>query len=313
MLHNKKAKTAIANSAEPSDEQGFSRRRFLTRATAAGVGVAAASTGLLIKPGSSAQAQTVDLDPAILNFALNLEYLEAEYYLRAVTGVGVAANGVSIAGAGTLGNVIAKGDARVPFTDPLLKAYAEEIAQDELDHVRFLRTALLQAGVEPVARPEIDLLNSWNTLGLAAGLFRMFDPFKTEIDFFVGAFVFEDVGVTAYKGASPLITNKTYLEAAAGILGVEAYHAGIIRTVLADFDFTYEAENKISALRNTLSDNGRNSDQGITVNGQLNLVPTDNNSIAFSRSTREVLNIVYGGINATQGLFFPNGMNGDIR
>jgi Ferritin-like domain len=253
MLHNTKAKIAIANSAEPSEEQGFSRRSFLNKATAAGVGVAAASTGLLIKPGSSAQAQTVDMDPAILNFALNLEYLEAEYYLRATTGVGVAANGVSIAGAGTLGNVTIKGDPRVPFTDPVIRQFAEEIAQNELSHVRFLRNTLLQAGIEPIARPAIDLLNSWNTLGLAAGLFRTFDPFKTEVDFLVGSFVFEEVGVTAYKGASPLITNKFILEAAAGILATEAFQGGTIRTFLADLDYTYQAENQISALRNRLS------------------------------------------------------------
>jgi hypothetical protein len=52
---------------------------------------------------------------------------------------------------------------------------------------------------------------------------------------------------------------------------------------------------------------------GFEVEGKPNFVPADVNSSAIGRSARQVLNIVYGGINATKGLFFPNGLDGPIH
>ena len=153
------------------------------------------------------------------------------------------------------------------------------------------------------------------------------------MNFLLGSFIFEDVGVTAYHGASPLITSPDYLLAAAGILAVEAYHSGILRSVLYGMSqqpnsaATYgidiaAAVTAISNLRNTLSGGSSDSsgntiagtvtDQSIIVDNSANLTPTDANSVAFSRNTREVLNIVYGAAGATNGLFFPTGMNGII-
>lgn len=282
------------------------RREFLIRA----MGLTAGSVGLAILDGDAAEAQAPAInDAAILNFALNLEYLEAEFYTLGVSGTSITAMGVGINGSGTQGGLIVKNNPTVPFATAALKSYAAEIASDERNHVVFLRAALAGAGVQPAARPTIDLLNSFNSAAQAAGIGASFDPFADEKSFLLGSFVFEDVGVTAYHGAARLIKNKDYLDAAAGILAVEAYHAGEVRTLLYLNGLSGPA-GQIAALRASAS--GANDDQGIVMGGEANIVPTDGNSIAFGRSAAQVLRIVYLGGNGGGG-FFPNGLNGPIR
>ena len=306
-------KAVVKDMIDRSSENEADRRLFLKSAGVAGLGVVGASAGLGAVAGSADAAGAPKIsDGAILNFALNLEYLEAEFYNIAVFGSGLKNN--MTGGKGKHGGV--KGGSAVPFKTPAIASFAREIAIDELDHVKFLRKAL---GSAKVARPEIDLQTSFTAAATAAGLIQpgqTFNPFLDEDSFLLAAFIFEDVGVTAYKGAAPLITNKTYLEAAAGILAVEAYHAATIRSSL--FEMGHDAKhaaNAISDARDSL-DGKRDDDQHITTwnNMDANIVPADKNGIAYSRTPGEVLNVVYLTPKAaTKGGFFPNGVNGDVN
>ncbi|MGI8613656.1 MAG: ferritin-like domain-containing protein [Nocardioidaceae bacterium] len=290
---------------ERSAENDTDRRRFLKSAGLAGLGTlgVGAFGGL-----DSASATEGPSDVAILNFALNLEYLEGEFYSYAVSGHGLP--DYLTTGKGDRDPVI--GGRQVHFATPYIRRYAAEIAQDEERHVKFLRSAL---GSAKVARPKIDIKNSFTAAARAAGLigpYQTFDPYANENNFLLAAFIFEDVGVTAYKGAAPLIDNKTYLEAAAGILAVEAYHAATIRTSLYEKGLQ-AAANKISAARDSL-DGTSDDDQGIGSDEYANITPTNSAGIAFSRTAAHVLNVVYLTPEERRGGgFFPEGVNGSIN
>lgn len=270
-----------------------------------------------------------------LNFALNLEYLEANFYAFATTGSAIASTlqaGVTTAGA----QGAATGGRAVNFTDPVVAQYAREIAADELAHVTFLRTSI---GTLTVAQPAIDLspAGAFTTAARAAGLVgasATFDPYASDENFLLASFLFEDVGVTAYKSTTALLTS-TLREAAQGILAVEAYHAAMIRATLYRKGIEtpslglIEAAQKISDARDTLDGTvtenltlgyAPDDDQGITPTTNAagervsNIVPLNGNGLAYSRTSDRVLNILYLNRAAvTSGGFFPAGVNGAIK
>jgi hypothetical protein len=290
------------------EEKKSSRRSALLLGGAALAGMA------LSRTKAFAQASTTVTDNDILNFALNLEFLEGQFYTLATTGMTLDQIGISTKGGdGTAGGTVTvKTNPMVPFQDPLLKQLAMEIAMDEQNHVKFLQSAL---STSAVAQPNIDLMNSFNTLAQAAGLGASFDPFASETNFLLGAFIFEDVGVTAYQGAAGLISSKTYLDKAVGIHNVEAYHAAAIRTRIFQAGPEAQAISQAIAATRAKLDGTGTDDVGVGItNGAATIVDNDANGMTYARTTSQVLSIVYGGGAAgTGGVFYPNAMNGTIR
>jgi hypothetical protein len=324
------------------------RRRLLTLGGAALAGLVAGASP------ARASASTTYSDSDLLNFALNLEFLEANFYYLAAFGctidkpnaaaitAGAPSKGIPITGSvGTAGTV--SGGSLVPFTTVTASAYATETAIEEGKHVLAIQSAL---GTAAVAQPAINLGTAWPALATKAGIANgaSFSPYASDSNFLLGAYVFEDVGVTAYLGAASLLTTASNLQIAAGLLSVEAYHAGLVRTSLNALDPTASlglvaATNQISTLRASLAKAAASAtanpydttpdDFGLAattvslagVAGAPSTRITDadaTNVIAFSRTTAEVLNIVTGGgaINGTAtvspalGAFFPAGLNG---
>jgi hypothetical protein len=297
---------------------GVSRRTFL-----AGAGAAGAASVLAGCSGGS--VPTVETGPYtdadILNFALNLEYLEASFYLYAATGSGLATADMG----SSPGKVT--GGAKVTGLTSQQQDILNEVAYDEQQHVRFLRSAL---GSAAVSMPNIDITNSFNALASEAGIGSSFNPYTNFDTFLVGAFVFEDVGVTAYSGAAPLISAAGvaagYLNAAAGIQAVEAYHAGYVRTALTARAIAAGSAtaypylgyaNQVSMLRATL---GGGNETQLTLPTSTStpssiVAASSSSAIAYARNTDQVLHIVYGtgnGAGVGKGGFFPNGLNGNI-
>ncbi len=307
MSNDKKQDTTLKNP----------RRQFLGTMGLVGAGAVLASCA----PSMAQTPAKQNIDADVLNFALNLEYLEAAFYLAAVGRIGELPGGSAEVRLPSGFD----GKTSVKFSDPAVAAYAAEIAQDELNHVNFLRSAL---GTAAVARPVLDIGPAFAAAanaaakgaGLTTPLTPDFSPYLNDLFFLHGAFIFEDVGVTAYKGAAPLLTSATYLEAAAGILAVEAYHAGEIRTLLYGQKGTMtpykvtvaDLIGAISNLRDSV-DGSSDDDQGIVDGTKSNIVLADQNSIAYSRTTAQVLAIVYLGDAKKPGGFFPNGLNGNIK
>lgn len=328
-------KDAVFAALELSEHRRTQRRAFLKNAATSSLAVGGLSLltacddddGNVVSPAPSPTPTPTPgvayTDGDLLNYALNLEYLEAQYYSIAALGRFLPETSLS-GSVGTRGAVT--GGRKVTFEDRGIASIAREIALDEIAHVELLRAAI---GSTAIAQPALNIdggaTGAFTAAARAAGIVgatETFDPYASENNFLLGAYIFEDVGVTAYKGAARLLVSLDILETAAGILAAESYHAALIRTGLyARGRMTPSLRtgtNAISDARDRL-DGSSDIDQGTVTQlsgggTTANIVPSDANGVAFGRTPEQTHNIAY--LRATAGVgggFFPAGTNNRVE
>lgn len=254
------------------------------------LGIATTATGAALALASKTEAQVTSPTVVdVLQFALNLEYLEAEFYTVATMGQTIDQVGIGITGSGNQGPTT--GGNPVNFSNNLVFTgqVAMEIGADERAHVALLRSALSAAGIMPVAKPAINL----GALGIG---------FANVAQFLTLARVFEDIGVSAYGGAAGLssVANSPYIGTAARILAAEAEHVANIRLQIARLNIATAALDSVDILP--------------PPSGQKFISVDATAGLSAIRTPGQVLYLAYGNMaNATAGGFFPAGVNGTLN
>lgn len=159
-------------------------------------------------PPEMVESQFED-DIAILNYARTLEFLEARFYKQGLDNLGK--DGLCSCDTLQEGCYLRER----AFEDLRTVQEHEEI------HAQTLGAVIEDLGGEPIEEPEFDFGNAVEYpmvfVGTAAQL--------------------EDVGVSAYAGAAPMIENEQLVPPALGIHSTEARHASYLRTLAGEIGF----------------------------------------------------------------------------
>jgi hypothetical protein len=97
-------------------------------------------------------------------------------------------------------------------------ALAKQFGEQEAEHVAGLTQAIEDLGGKPVKAPAVDFG----------------DAFSSEDAFLQTGITFEDLGVSAYNGAGPMISSKDLLATAGAIVQIEARHAAAVRNAAGE-------------------------------------------------------------------------------
>jgi hypothetical protein len=208
------------------------------------------------------------VDLLILQLLLQVAYLVVVYFALALHGRFPHTS--ILTGRGELGPTT--GGAKVDFTSPEVRALSEQIYRDGLAHVRLIRGTLKRYGVEPAAKPAINLN------GTGAG-------FPGEAEFLSSIHSIITVILALFLLLLPLLSNPHILRIISRLLGGYGTYSGALGTHAATAGATVPALDGKSTAP--------------TLEAQL---PTDADGMLGERTVEEAI--------AALAPYFPQGLNG---
>ncbi|XP_048441826.1 desiccation-related protein PCC13-62-like [Pyrus x bretschneideri] len=261
-------------------------------------------------------------DSDFLEFMLNLEYLDGEFYSYGVFGndLDSISPNLSQGGPRPIGGQKAN-------LEPLVTEIIKEFAYEQVGHIRAITQA---TGGFP--RPLINLSRALFSLvvDLALGypLLPRFDPYANTVNYLIAAQALNYDGLVGYVYINANLNADAANRLGASLLGMKAGQNAVLRALLyeranqtvAPYNFTVAyIVSRIAELGNKVTRGGL--EEGIIVPITLgaenrtvtNVLSADTNSLSYARTPPEILRILYGtGNEYVPGGFFPAKANGQI-
>ncbi|CAB4293095.1 unnamed protein product [Prunus armeniaca] len=262
-------------------------------------------------------------DVDLLEFPLNLEYLEAEFFLYGSLGYGLdeANPGLTQGGPSPIG-------AKKAHLDNFTRDVITQFAWQEVGHLRAIKS-IVKGFPRPLLNLSTESFAKVFDSAFGHPLVPPFDPYANSINYLLASYVIPYVGLTGYVGTAPNLQANVSKSLVAGLLAVESGQDAVIRALLYErapekvqpYGITVaEFTNRISDLRNKLGHEGW-KDEGLVVpkyrgaEGKIsgNVLAGDEFSLGYARTQQEILRIIYGsGNERVPGGFYPKGADGHI-
>ncbi|XP_074291910.1 desiccation-related protein PCC13-62-like [Silene latifolia] len=262
-----------------------------------------------------------DID--LIEFNLNLVYLEAEFLLHGALGYGLDKVAPDLAARGPT----PKGSKKA-FLDPFTHSIIYQLGLQKVGNIRAIKK-VVPGFPRPLMNLTKDQFAAVMTQAFGRPIVPHFDPYANSINYLIATYLLFPLGLTSYVGTIPKLQSTEAQKLVGSLLAVQSGQDAVVRTLLYERRLqrvhpygipVQEFTNKLSIIRNTLSKEGT-KDEGLFVNPKLgpegkiplNILSGDENSVGYAREPEGILRICYShGNESKPGGFYPNGANGTI-